>query len=240
MENLNFLWEYQKKDIELENFKNQLQNTPTRKRLLQLQRYLKSSQQKVNEIEERILFRQNTVGECERQYGVIVEDMEDLSKDIGYFSECDAQDLNRGEIQDFVKTGRQLSASALQLKKDMTALRDEINETDKMLRELLQKMRAAKKEYDILKVEHRKEIENSEEETKILTASVSELEKKLPPALINEYKRIKGFRPMPVAKLEDSRCTGCNMQLPSGMAASVAKSDKLILCENCGRILIVI
>ena len=74
--------------------------------------------------------------------------------------------------------------------------------------------------------------------SKELKEKLAAMEKQVPEILISEYKRIKGFRPNPVAILSENRCGGCNMQLPSGVAAAVMSSDKPVECENCGRILI--
>ncbi len=240
MENLNDLWEYQKRDIELDTFKKQLKNTPTRKRLLKLQRYLKNSRKKLNTIENKIVLKQSEVYELERQYTTLLEDVDDLNKDISYYSECDVQGLKKEEVEEFVAKGKKLYGVSSQIRKDMAALREEIDVTDKLLKELLQKMRAAKKEYDTLKVKHTEELNSVAGEVKDLKARVAEVEKKLSPALLKEYKRVKEIRPTPVAILQDNRCAGCNMLLPSGMAASVKKAEKLTFCENCGRILIVL
>ena len=45
MEQWNQLWEYQQKDMALDQFKAALKDTPTRKRLVKLQRYLKKMDQ---------------------------------------------------------------------------------------------------------------------------------------------------------------------------------------------------
>ena len=99
-------------------------------------------------------------------------------------------------------------------------------------------MVAAKNEYDGLRVEYNKEMEGSSGALKELKEKLAAMEKQVPEILISEYKRIKGFRPNPVAILSENRCGGCNMQLPSGVAAAVMSSDKPVECENCGRILI--
>ena len=72
-----------------------------------------------------------------------------------------------------------------------------------------------------------------------VTEAVNAAAQGISPEIIAEYTRIKGFRANPVAVLEDNRCNGCNMQLPAGVAVQIAKGDKIITCENCGRILII-
>ena len=101
-------------------------------------------------------------------------------------------------------------------------------------------MRTAKAEYDQLKVQYDKEVAAGSGELKVLEDKLEQAGQGIPKEVLEEYKRIKGIRPTPVAILQDNRCDGCKIQLPSGVASSVASSDKLVHCENCGRILIVL
>ena len=125
------------------------------------------------------------------------------------------------------------------LKEDLQSMHDEVEQADKTVRELLQKMLSAKKEYDMLKVEHQKELDSGSGEQQALENAVKEAAQNISPEILAEYNRIKGFRPNPVAILENSRCNGCNMQLPAGVSGRILKGDGIVTCENCGRILII-
>ena len=238
MDNLQILWEYQQADRDVERCEKELKNTPTRKKLVKLQRFLQASQNKIAELEKMAVVKQNTLSDLETQNKALLEDLEDLNKDIGYYSECGDDELDQKEIEQLVKNTEKTYDAIVGLKKQVSKIKQEVEGSDKAVRELLQKMVAAKNEYDGLRVEYNKEMEGSSGALKELKEKLAAMEKQVPEILISEYKRIKGFRPNPVAILSENRCGGCNMQLPSGVAAAVMSSDKPVECENCGRILI--
>lgn len=233
------LWEYQKKDMALDQFKAQLKDTPTRKRLIKLQRYLKNSQKKINALETEALQIQGKMQTLDRQYSLLEEELDELEKDIGYYSECEEEELAPEQIKEIIQQATALVSRSGRIKSDLQTMQMDIESSDQKVRDLLQKMLSAKKEYDVLKIEHQKELDGGKEEQQRLEEEANAVAKMIPPEILSEYKRIKGFRSNPVAVLEDSRCNGCNMQLPAGVAAQIAKGDRIVTCENCGRILIV-
>ena len=240
MENLELLWQYQLAELELEKFEKKLKDTPTRKKMVKLHRFLQTSQSRIQEIEKLAIVRKNNISELETQNKALVADIEDLNKDISYYSECDVEELSEKEVQDLVKNCEQVYDNIVGIKKQLTHLKQELDKTDKEIREIYIKMKAAKTEYDALKAEHAKEIASGQTERAALKTRIDQAAQKVPADLMEEYRRIKGFRQNPVALLENDRCSGCRMQLPSGVASQVTSSKKPVECENCGRILIVL
>ena len=59
------------------------------------------------------------------------------------------------------------------------------------------------------------------------------------PALIEKYKSIKRHAAMPITRLHDDRCGGCNMQLSAADKDKVRSGQPYVECENCGRIILV-
>ncbi|MGI6663957.1 MAG: zinc ribbon domain-containing protein [Christensenellaceae bacterium] len=240
MDRLKELLEYQEKDLALDAFKAKVKDTPTRKRLVQLQRYLKSSQKKISDAEKQAILKQEAVRRLENQTKQVQGELDELMRDMGYFAEAEAEELKKNEVQQLGKTASGLDATAANIKKELLSIVKEIEESDTAIRELLQKMRVAKKEYDTLRETYDAEMQEVSGEITEMEASVAAIGKEIEPTLLEEYKRIKGIRSNPVAVLEENRCTGCNMQLPSGVAGRVVSSDSPVLCENCGRILVVL
>lgn len=238
MEKFKSLWDYQQADLELENFEKQLKDTPTRKKLVKLQRFLQASQNKIAELENKAVVKQNLLSELDAQNKSLNEDMEDLGKDIGYYSECDDEELSQQEIARIVQESEKIYEAVVGMKKQLTKIKQEIEQSDKQVKELLQKMISAKNEYSVLREEHNKELAAGAGDVKALKQKLVEIEKTVPADLMEEYRRIKGFRPNPVAILKDNCCGGCRMQLPSSVETTLAVSDKPVICENCGRMLI--
>ena len=142
------LWEYQQKDMALEQFKAELKDTPTRKRLVKLQRYLKNSQKKVNSLESKALQIQEAMQSIEKQYAALETDLEELEKDIGYYSECEDEELDAEQIKAVMQHASELVGQSESLKTELQTMQEEVEQSDQTVRELLQKMLSAKKEYD--------------------------------------------------------------------------------------------
>lgn len=240
LENLNELWQYQQMDMKLDAYKRKVQDTPTRKQLLKLKRFMQSGQNKIADAESKAAIRQNTLTELKVQSKKLMEDIEEVSKDIGYYSECDDSELDQKLVSELVRNSEKLCDAAANVRAEIARFREEIVRADKAIREILLKMRAAKEEYDQLKQKYEQELAEGSGELKQMEQQLADAGKNIPEEVLKDYHRIKTFRPDPVARLCDNRCDGCKIGLPSGVAASVANSDHLVHCENCGRILIVL
>ncbi|MFR9208628.1 MAG: zinc ribbon domain-containing protein, partial [Lachnospiraceae bacterium] len=155
-------------------------------------------------------------------------------------SECDEEELDEKTIKEMVDNCYKLFEKINSAKKEITKVKQQLDADDRAVKELLAKMKKAKEEYDALMIEHKKEVDAGQEKLSVFKKKLDEAEAKLPKEMIDEYKRIKGFRQNPVAKLENNRCSGCRMQLPASVERKVMEEDRLILCENCGRILVVL
>ena len=240
MENLTLLWEYQQADIEYRECEAKIVNTPTRKKLVQLKKFYQSGQAKIIEMEKAAVLKKNMISEIDAKNKSYEADVEDLNQDIGYYSECDDEELDEKTIKEMVDNCYKLFDKISAAKKDITKIKQQLDSDDKAIKELLSKMKKAKEEYDLLMVEHKKEVDAGKEKLSVFKNKLDDAEAKLPKEIVDEYKRIKGFRQNPVAKLENNRCSGCRMQLPASVERKVTEGDKLVLCENCGRILVVV
>lgn len=239
MDNLELLWDYQQADIEFRECEAKILNTPTRKKLMQLKKFYQNGQSKLAELEKSASVKKNMISEIDARNKLYEADMEDLNQDLGYYSECDEEELDEKTVKDMVENCQKLFDKINSAKKEISKAKQMIEADDKAAKELLAKMVKVKEEYDSLMIEHKKEVESAKEELDVFREKLSVAESKLPKEMIDEYKRIKGIRANPVARLQNNCCSGCRMQLPASVTGKVTASDKLILCENCGRILVV-
>lgn len=97
-----------------------------------------------------------------------------------------------------------------------------------------------KEEYDRLREVCEKE---KEEAAKALASKTTELEKlatEVDGELMKRYLRAKQHNGAnPVVPVRDSKCSGCNMSLPTAALKRIRAEDGIVECENCGRILYV-
>jgi predicted nucleic acid-binding Zn-ribbon protein len=59
----------------------------------------------------------------------------------------------------------------------------------------------------------------------------------VPPQVLGHYDRLVARGKKAVALVRRSVCSGCQMQLPSGLYAKLLRDDDICLCENCARYL---
>ena len=118
-------------------------------------------------------------------------------------------------------------------------MRKDSEARDRQQREVRVRAAKARAEFDRIKVIY-------DEEFKTASVKLDELKKKvakeaegIDPALIEKYKSIKRHAAMPITRLHDDRCGGCNMQLSAADKDKVRSGQPYVECENCGRIILV-
>jgi len=62
---------------------------------------------------------------------------------------------------------------------------------------------------------------------------VKQLREEVPDALLAHFDRLVAKGRRAVAKVRHGVCDECHMRLPSGVAASLARTDDVVLCETC-------
>jgi predicted nucleic acid-binding Zn-ribbon protein len=231
------LWEYQKAEIELEEFESKLKSTATRHRLMKLQRYLQEQQNVLVAMENDMLVKQNEVSEVSSLCDNLVRQLEDKKKILTMINEKGPQDLTVNDIKDLVKDYETLYDNINRQKKSLQTIQSQVEKSDNDFKTIVNKVNKAKKEFADLKEEYAKELEAGSPELDRLKKALEESSKVINAKLMERYKKIKKNKKDPVALVLDGRCSGCNMQLPSGDLISYAHSDKIFECENCGRIL---
>jgi uncharacterized protein len=72
-----------------------------------------------------------------------------------------------------------------------------------------------------------------------LTAERTELAGTLKMAVKSKYERVlKAKGDSAIVSVEDGACSGCHFRLPPQMVAEVRGGDRLVFCESCNRILV--
>lgn len=240
MEKMKALWEYQEADLALDAEKKRVKDTPTRRQLAKLQVLLTKGQKNLAEMEAAIKVRQSKASEYYARVREYKDQLDELRVDMSYYSECPTDDLNKAEVENTLKDIDQLAKGSAELKNQMLKLDSKVSRTNHELQKLFSQMVPAKKQYDELREKYKQEAGEKTQALEGFEAAKNELEKRLEPEALADYKKVKGYRPNPVAHCKGGRCGGCRMQLPSGIESQIEAGKKLVHCENCGRILIML
>jgi uncharacterized protein len=237
LDKLAVLYEYQQADVKLELYEQQLKDTPTRRQLLKLQSYLQKQKAVLKEIENKALVEQNELSEIDAQYDRMMEFLGKKHNDISEYEKLDVDMLDYNVVKDLVREYETIYENIVKQKRKAQGLQQKAEATTAKLKDMLVQVGKAQREFSELKKKHQEELSAGAEELSKLKKSAELAASKVDPALLQKYERIKQNKPMPVTLLKNGRCMGCNMELPSRDLAKIKKSDTIIECENCGRIL---
>jgi predicted nucleic acid-binding Zn-ribbon protein len=239
LEKLALLYEYQQADAKLEAYEKKLKNTVTRKQLIKLQNYLKKQQTVIKDMEKRALVEQNGLSEINAQHDRMVELLGKKHKDIGEYEKVDPAELDYDVVKNLVHEYEMTYENIVKQKRRAVVIQKKVDEEAARLKDILLHVSKAQKDFAVLKKRHEEELQAGASTLEELRKAAEAAAAKVDPGLLSKYQRIKKNRDMPVTLLKDGRCMGCNMELPSRDLAKIKKSDVIVECENCGRILYV-
>lgn len=240
MEKLALLYEYQQADAKLEAYEEKLKNTATRKQLIKLQNYLKKQQAALKEMENKALVEQNSLSEIDAQYDKTMELLNTKHKDISEYEKVDPSELDHNVVKSLVREYEAAYENIVKQKRRAVAVQKKVDETEIRLKDILTHVSKVQKDFALLKKKHEEELHAGADKLEELKKAAEKAASKVDAKLLDDYKRIKQNKAMPVSLLKDGRCMGCNMELPSRDLANIKKSGAVVECENCGRILYLI
>lgn len=109
----------------------------------------------------------------------------------------------------------------------------EFDELHDIIEEKSTDLKAKKEELEQIIVETKKE----EEE---LRGNAKDIEANIEPRLLSAFKRIRknSRNGLAVVPVERSSCSGCFSKIPPQRQLDIRQRRKIIVCENCGRVLI--
>ena len=152
--------------------------------------------------------------------------------------------IEANEPQDVEQTERYLSdaqrmmSNLSEYEAEIKRIRKDAADRDRLQYDVKVRAARAKAEFDKLKASYDEEYKKKNEELTALKNVLAEKAKGIQPNWIERYNTIRRHAFPPLARLNGSQCTGCNMSLPSGVVKDV-QSGKDVECETCGRLLIV-
>ncbi len=235
MRKMDALWAYQEAEIAKTGIETEIRSTPARLKLNKLHKQLKTQQAVVAKLTEDI-------ESYNQQLGKLTEQVEKLEERL---------EVESSELETIRKDEESTAEEMTELKGDIERLSREISqgvrETKSLLAEIEKAMEdyqstmrtaaKAKKEYDALRKECEEERDGRADELKLHDEKIAELGAKVDPALLKRYKQVKKHHAVPIARVVNAKCGGCNMSLPMVMLKKIATTDGIVECENCGRIL---
>ncbi|MBR7100481.1 MAG: hypothetical protein IKC91_04945 [Clostridia bacterium] len=232
MSNLQTIVGYQATDKKLLLIEKELAATDEKKKYAQARKFLKSAQTALEGYENKAISLTGELSRMETHYNNIVEQLKD-------FSEIDYAELeeNEGELAYLKKNALALAETLKALKKDLTAVKEKIETVEKEYKALKKQTIVMQKQYREYKEKYTAVAEGKEAEMQVIRQQLEELEKQIPPAVLERYKnkRKEGVWPV-LCQLKGDRCGVCSMDLPRAAISELSEKG-FIECENCHRLI---
>lgn len=235
MRKMEALWAYQEAEQAKNAVELEIRSTPARLQLNKLHKQLKNQQTVIAKLSEDIDAYEQQMKKLNDQVEKLEERLEVESSElvtIKQDEESTAEEMTelKGDIE---RLNREVSQGVRETK----ALLGEIEKATEEYQTTVRAAGKAKKEYDTLRVTCEEEREARAGELAKHDANLEQLSKSVDPALLERYNQVKLHHAVPIAKIVNSKCGGCNMSLPMVMLKKIATTDGIVECENCGRIL---
>ena len=234
MQQYELLWQYQQIDMELDQYEREMRNNRNRKELLKHRDFL--------------LEQQNVLKKFETDVEIMSDRMEALADEItrlngsvaevtAHFEANRPEDLEEAKKQ--IASIQKLLATISRYEAELAKMRKDSEARDRQQREVRVRAAKARAEFDRIKVIYDEEYKAASGKLDELKAKVAKEAQGIEPALLEKYKAIKRHAAMPITRLHDDRCGGCNMQLSAADKDKVRSGLPYVECENCGRIILV-
>lgn len=229
------LWEYQQIDLQVANVEKKLRGSVTRKKLMQARDYIVDSQNLMKKMEA-------DAGELRINYDSIKQKNDLLTAElgslIGYISESDGNTTMQ-ELERMRKEVAEIQSNLNRQERELQQIIERLDKIESNVNKIAANVPKAKKDYTELKEVYDKEAAAISAETAPFRQKMQALEALITPKMLLRYNNIKKTRANPLAPVRNSRCSGCNMELPSVTLKQVVENGTLLECENCGRLLFI-
>lgn len=229
------LWAYQEAEVAKNAVENEIRTTPARLQLNKLHKQLKNQQAVIAKLSEDIETYEQQLAKLTEQVSKLEDRLQVESAELVTIKQDDestAEEMTelKGDIE---RLNREVSQGVREAK----ALLTEIEKASEEYQTTARAAGKAKKEYDVLRVQCEEERVARQGELDRHDQNLAQLGKTVDPALLERYNQVKQHHAVPIAKIVNSKCGGCNMSLPMVMLKKIATTDGIVECENCGRIL---
>lgn len=228
---LDLLWEYMQYDMEVDRFETEMHQSKNRQKLFKQRDFLLDQQRNIKRIESETVSMNDRLeaiqDEAARLRGLLDALLESV----------EAQDQTVEEIRAKLANAQKLEASLNRYEQELAKMRKDSEQRDRQQKEIRLRAARTKAEFDALKVEYDAEFKEDQVKLAELRRQAEAHAQPIEAATLERYQAVKQHVAPPMAELNNERCGGCNMSLPAAMLGQIRAGERLIECDNCGRIL---
>lgn len=232
MEQLDYLWRYQEIENMLDRYNKERKKIPLSAQLNKLKKDILDKQEAISEMGK-------LVNEKNEAYKQIRGRYETLSKEFYGDKErlSSANKSNSNELKELkAKTGSYINDLSA-IRADLRVLKPDIDKLDADLVKARNQLKQMSDEYNQLKKQYEEQIKEMGISVDELRKERQELKARIDKELMDKYQMLRKHKQIAIASVDKDKCGGCNMSLPSAILTAVKEGNRIIECENCGRIL---
>ncbi|MDP1991368.1 MAG: C4-type zinc ribbon domain-containing protein [Syntrophales bacterium] len=142
------------------------------------------------------------------------------------------------EYQSMLKEIETFETKNSHVEDEIISLLEELDVFEKEMKTNEAELDEQRRRYEEDKAEMAKELDSVAEELDICARKSEEIRKKIPAELLRKYEQIKNAtRGVAVVAVWKEVCDGCHMSMPPQLYNELQKSNVLITCPNCSRII---
>ena len=229
---LDTLWQFMQVDMEADKFETKMRQSANRQKLIKQRDFLKDQQTNMKKLE-------NDVAVMQDRLEAVTDEAERLEKVLASLSEeIEANPPTTvEEAQKQAESVQKLLDTLSRYEQELQKMRKDADIKDRQQKEIRVRAAKTKQEFDQLKVEYDREFKADTEKLQGLRGKTEQEAKKIDPAMLAKYRGIKQHVTPPMAKLINGQCSGCFMSLPSATLLEIRNGERIVECDNCGRIL---
>ncbi|MGI6316032.1 MAG: zinc ribbon domain-containing protein [Christensenellales bacterium] len=233
-EQLKTLIAYQELSEKVKEQEDVIRKSPVRKKLLHARNYLVTAQKNLEKMETEAEGLTEIMESITSRYEAVSKQLEEESVHYEAADKesdlADVQDMRR-EVTTFINDFSRMEKEVQNLVKRLAVI-------DQEMKKMAANVPKAKSDYITLKAEYDKMLADLEASTKPIKEQMKALSGKINKPLLQKLKSaIHANAANPIVPIEEGRCTGCNMNMPSLTVKRISEEGLIMECENCGRIL---
>ncbi len=229
---LDAMWQFMQVDMEADKFENRMRQSPNRQKLIKQRDFLKDQQANMKKLEAELAVMQDRLAAVQDEAERLEKVLEGLSQEIEANPPATIEEADR-QAESVTK----LLDSLTRYEQELQKMRKDADAKDRQQKEIRVRAAKTKQDFDQLKVQYDEEFKADTEALQKMRARTEAESKKLPKELLEKYNDIKQHVTPPMAKLVNGQCSGCFMSLAGATLLDIRSGDKLVVCDNCGRIL---
>lgn len=229
---LDQLWQFMQVDMEADRFENKMRQSENRQKLLKQRTFLMDQQTNMKKLESEIAVMQDRLEAIRDEADRLDKLLVAAAAEIEANPPATAEDADKR-----AESVQKLVDSLSRYEQELQKLRKDSETKDRQQKEIRVRAAKTKIEYDQLKQVYDTEFKKDSAQLQKLRADIEKEAAKVEPKLLERYRSIKQHCTPPMARLIDGQCSGCFMSLPSATLLELKEGNRIVECDNCGRIL---